>query len=304
MKVKNWKLKIFLTILSGGVFIFFFISPALASENQIWPITVSATIGEPKLTIFGYTSPQAFVELKGYRVSDSVIANKSGYFYFDRVFLPQPNPNYPEVCLTVIDRQSRISSFPTCLPPLPSILGEIKVGPVLLPPTLTLEKGEFLPGEQVKAQGATFPNSQVTIYLANEKPKDFLPSQILNFFISPTWAFFLPKYETKSDNNGNFEFNLPAQSPQNWRIYAAAKYLDSPSPKSANLAFRILGWWDWFWLIIKKILAIFWGFLKSNWWWLVIGGEIFLIFVLLKKRKKKTKALILPPPHEIIEKLP
>jgi len=289
------------------------LTSAQSSQSVSYEISISATIGEPKLTVFGWASPQALVELKGQRVSELAIADETGYFYFDRVFLPPPKPNYPEICLSVIDRSSRISSFPTCLPPLPPKLGEIRVGPVLLPPTLSLEEGEFLPGEQVKATGATFPKSKVKIFLANENfpsngkktvsLKPYIPKSLYSYIpkTAPVYAFSLPQYEIQSDEQGNFEFNLPASYPQNWKVYATAEFQGSPSPKSTSLSFKVLNWWEWFWRKIKNILLAAFFFLKPRWWLLVIGGEILLILLLWRKRRSpKQTALALLPPRNIL----
>jgi len=269
---------------------------AQSSKSASYEISISATIGEPKLTVFGWTSPQALVELKGQRVSELAVADETGYFYFDRVFLPPPKPNYPEICLSVVDRASRISSFPTCLPPLPPKLGEIRVGPVLLPPTLSLEKGEFLPGQQVKATGATFPKSKVKIFLANSASN--LASHLPG--VKEAYALFLPQYEIQSDQQGNFEFNLPASYPQKWKVYATAEFQGSPSPKSVSLSFRVLGWWAWFWKRAKEFLLAALALLKPHWWWLVIAGEILLILILWRKKTAKPNALALPPPRKLL----
>lgn len=283
--IRNWSLIFFFWIL-----LFSFPSLAFGAENpQSLQITIFATIGEPKLTLFGWTSPLSYVELRGQGVLEGVISRENGYFYFDRVFLPRANPNYPEICLSVIDRQSRLSAFPTCLPPLPSGPFEISVGPVLLPPTISLEKGEFLPGQQVVARGSTIPNSKVTIFLANNTPS---PKSLAGFplkGIGQAWAFGLPKYEIAADRSGNFEFNLPAQRPANWRVFASTEFLGSPSPKSTNLTFKVLSWWEWFWLTIKKLFLAILSFLKPNWWWLIIGGEILLILFLLRWRSGKNQ---------------
>jgi len=295
---------------------FLFPFPSLASENPSEiQITIWATIGEPKLTVFGWTSPQALVELKGQRVSELAIADETGYFYFDRVFLPPPKPNYPEICLSVIDRSSRISSFPTCLPPLPPKLGEIRVGPVLLPPTLSLEEGEFLPGQQVKATGATFPNSKVKIFLANETfhlRGEKSASRRIGVsaasggkhlggeFVKAVYAHFLPQYEIQSDENGNFEFNLPASYPQNWKVYATAEFQGSPSPKSVSLSFRVLSWRAWFWKKTKEFFLGILAFLKPHWWLLVIAAEVLLILILWRKKSQKPTALALPPARKLL----
>jgi len=284
---------------------------AQSSKSVSYEVSISATIGEPKLTVFGWTSPLALVELKGQRVSELVVADQNGYFYFDRIFLPRANPNYPEICLSVVDRQSRLSSFPTCLPPLPTGPFEIKVGPVLLPPTLSLEQGEFLPGQQVKASGATFPNSKVKIFLANEtfhlrgeKSRQFggtgVPAagggkHLGGEFVKAVYAFSLPQYEIQSDEQGNFEFNLPAGRPASWKVFAAAEYQSSPSPKSNSLNFKVLGWWEWLWWQAKRGLLVILAFFKPNWWWLIIGAEIWLIAWLWKRRKASSKESQLQP---------
>jgi len=278
---------------------------ATAENPQSYQITVSATIGESRLTLFGWTSPQSLVELQGQRVSESVIANDQGYFFFDRILLPAPRsprsasgvgevePTYPELCLTSIDTQSR-ASFPTCLPPLPRQLAgsfDMSIGPVLLPPTLNLSKGSFLPNEQAIAQGLTIPNSEVNIFLAN----NLTPS--LRFsFIPSVYAYFIPRYQIKADANGHFEFNLPAGPPAggaSWRVFATATHLGLPSPKSNTLTFRILGWWEWLLAQIKLILGLIVGLAKPYWWQIIIFLEIGILLVVKRKmqsEKRKTTA--------------
>lgn len=250
-------------------------------------ITVSAAIGEPKLNVFGYTAPSAQVELRGSRVAEEVTSNGKGYFFFDRVFLPQlrTESTYPELCLITIDNQKRFS-FPTCLPPLPFGLYEITVGPVLLPPTISLEQGNFLPGEQIAARGQTIPDSKVAIFLANNFP-------LQQGLIPSAYAHFLPSYQIRSNSKGEFEFNLPAEKPATWRLFAAARYLGSPTPKSNSLTFKVLNWWQRLWERIKAILGLFLGFLKPHLWQLFILAEIIVIFYLLwrhRRSKKSTEA--------------
>ena len=275
---------------------------ATAENPQSYQITVSATIGESRLTLFGWTSPQSLVELQGQRVSESVIANDQGYFFFDRILLPAPRsprsasgvgevePTYPELCLTSIDTQSR-ASFPTCLPPLPLGSFDISIGPVLLPPTLSLSKGNFLPNEQVIAQGLTIPNSEVNIFLANN-----LTHSLRFSFIPSVYAYFIPRYQIKADANGHFEFNLPSSPPTSgtsWKVFAAATHLGSPSPKSNTLTFRILGWWEWLLAQIKLILGLIVGLAKPYWWQIIIFLEIGILLVVKRKmqsEKRKTTA--------------
>lgn len=142
-------------------------------------------------------------------------------------------------------------------------------------------------------------NPYTPISLNFYNPK-FLLSHLEGGLIKKTYAHFLPQYEIESDQNGNFEFNLPASYPQNWKVYATAEFQGSPSPKSTSLSFKVLSWWEWFWRKIKNILLAIFALLKPHWWILVIAFEILLIFLLWRKKPQKPKALTLPPPRKII----
>ena len=173
-----------------------------------------------------------------------------------------------------------------------------------------------MPGQQVKASGATFPKSKVKIFLANEtfhlrgeksaSRRTGLPAaggeeHLGGEFVKAVYAFSLPQYEIQSDEQGNFEFNLPASYPQNWKVYAAAEFQGSPSPKSTSLSFKVLNWWEWFWRKIKIFFLGIFALLRPHWWILVIGGEILLILLLWrKKRSPKQTALALPSPRNIL----
>jgi len=260
---------------------FVFPSSTQAITNPVsYEITVSASIGEGRLTLFGYTSPQALVQLEGRQVAEEVIAGENGFFFFDRVFLPKPSPQYPELCLSSIDTQSRIS-FPNCLPPLPTGPFNISIGPVLLPPTFTLTKGSFLPQEQVVASGLTIPRSNVMIYLANDVTRKSLFSRL----VPETFAYNLPQYQTQADENGRFEFNLPTIKRSNWKIFAGALWQNFPTPKSNTLSFKIQSWLDWFLSRITSLLRAVLRLTKPYLWLVVILLEIIMAIWLLVKRK-------------------
>ncbi len=260
---------------------------AATFTNPSYEVKISATIGEPKLTVFGYSSPNSLVKLEGERVSEQTIAGKDGYFFFDRIFLPNPNPDYPELCLTAIDTQSRLS-FPTCLPELPLGLYLTEIGPVLLPPTISLEKGVFLSSEQIKAQGLTIPNCPVNIFLANKSSST--KNNFWSFeFVPKAEAYFIPQYQITSDENGYFEFNLPSQKQTDWKMFAGADFRQSPTPKSNTLTFAIIPWWQWF---LRQILRAFIGFLKllKPSFWLIILVELIIVVVLFKEHHKAKQA--------------
>jgi hypothetical protein len=259
---------------------FVFPSSTQAITNpQSYELTVSASIGKGRLTLFGYTSPQALVQLGGRQVAEEVIAEENGFFFFDRIFLPKPNPQYPELCLTSIDTQSRIS-FPNCLPPLPTGPFDMSIGPVLLPPTFTLTKGSFLPKEQIVAAGLTIPNSNVMIYLANDARKKSLLSRL----VPETFAYNLPQYQTQSDQNGRFEFNLPTIKRANWKIFAGANWQSFPTPKSNTLNFKIQSWWEWFLSKINSLLRAILSLLRPFLWLVIILLELIIVTILANKK--------------------
>jgi len=264
-------------------FLLLFLIPSQANATDIsYEIKVSASIGEPKLILFGYSSPQSLVQLQGNRVDEQVIADEKGYFLFDRVFLPLPNPEYPELCLTATDTQSR-ASFPTCLPRLPIGNYIISVGPVLLPPTVSLDKGIFITKEQIKAQGLTIPNSEVNIFLANDRSKFKQLS-----LVKSAHAYNLPSYKIVSDQNGYFEFNLPSEEQSSWKMFAGTNFLNSPTPKSNTLNFKIIPWWLWFMRMTYQAFIGLLGLLKPS-FWLIILLEVMAIFYLLRKHRQKKK---------------
>jgi len=283
MKIKIPILLAILLIFELLTFAFPLFTQAITNPVS-YEINVSASIGEGKLTLFGYTSPNALVQLDGQRVSEEVIAGQNGYFFFDRIFLPRPNPQYPELCLTSIDTQSRLS-FPTCLPPLPTGPFDISVGPVLLSPTLSLSKGSFLPKEQIVAEGLTIPNSEVIIYLANDAAKKSFISRL----VPAAFAYTLPQYKTQANQNGHFEFNLPTIKKANWKIFAGANWQNSPTPKSNTLNFKIQSWLDWFLSKIISLLRAVLGVLRPFLWLIVIMIEVLVVSLLINKHLRKIK---------------
>jgi hypothetical protein len=284
-----WLRLAFYSLLFACYFLFLPLQADAITNPVSYQITVSASIGESRLTLFGYTSPQALVQLEGQQVAEEVVAEQNGFFFFDRIFLPKPNPQYPELCLTSIDTQSRIS-FPNCLPPLPTEPFNINIGPVLLPPTFTLAKGSFLPKEQIVAEGLTIPNSEVMIYLANDMAKKSFISRL----VPAAFAYTLPQYQTQADQNGRFEFNLPTIKKASWKIFAGANWQNSPTPKSNTLNFKIQSWWEWFWARIKWLFGVVLGLSRPFLWLMAVLIELIVIVALLvyKKRRQLVSHLI------------
>lgn len=204
-------------------------------------VYITASIGEPRLTLYGYTSPFATVFLQGSGLFAEEMANSEGYFIFENLFVLQKVADY---CLYAEDREKRTSN-PICLPALPEGSFVVTVGPVILPPTVSLSKGSYLPGENVFASGETIPNSEVEIALFR---KEHSP-----LFVRRIYAFSLPEYKINADKNGYFSFNLPSFSANNYRLFANCLWKNRETPRSNTLNFKILTIWEWILEEIKKV---------------------------------------------------
>jgi hypothetical protein len=226
---------------------FFFANPVIAVPS----VRVTASIGKNRVTITGYSSPHCLIELTSPRVFASVYSNPDGYFIFDRTLLPN-DPG--ELCLSAVDDSHRRSN-PVCIPPPPPSNYQTDIGPILLSPTLTLDKDQIKPNSTTIASGQGIPNSPVNIYLYQIDSKALI-------FPQSVQAFSLPIFTTKSDSSGNYSFNLPTVYSSNYRLYSSVIYQNDPSAKSNTLTYHLP--------------SLFWLFWQQN-SWLVITLAIFII---------------------------
>ena len=236
---------------------------------------ISASVGERKLTIFGWAPSESKITVDGISVYDSVAAAKDGYFVISGIFLPT-RTLYPEICLQAQDSQGRTTQ-PTCIPALPVGQYYYEVGPVLLSPTLSLEKGEIIKGEQAVAYGKVTPQTQVDIFLAREKTA----ANGLFSLVRTAFAYNIPKYQIKSDENGDFEFNLPTQDTDKWLVFAGANIQGSPSAKSNTLTFNIHPGIYYLWILLERLLALIRPYLL----YFVILIEVLILIPLLKRNR-------------------
>ncbi|MCX6704309.1 MAG: hypothetical protein NTZ07_02575 [Candidatus Woesebacteria bacterium] len=228
-------------------------------------VTISASIGEPVLRLWGYGPSNSRVELSGYGVTDFTYAATDGYYEFSKAYLPSPKDLlYPELCLTGIDLTGR-STPPTCIPALPASLFSYDIGPVILPPTISLDAGSVTPATQTAASGITIPNSEVKIVLAEgDKPKTLAGFSLAR----EAKAYYIPDYTVKSDSRGYFSFNMPDTTPDKWRVFAITSYSPgATSPKSNTLTFEVTS---------PTITAI------GNFWKLILSLLTLPILILLE----------------------
>lgn len=265
--MKNYLNKIFLFI-TLVIFLTGVINDAATEEkNRIAGASISTKptsvdvdvfIGEYHFTLFGYSSPQAKISLSGMGIYDETVADKQGYFEFKNRFSPF-SPR--EACLTAQDQFGRLSA-PLCLPSFPTSYN-ITIGPVIMPPTLSLDKNNYWLGDEIIAAGQTIPNSEVDLSIFTQTSSKF-------HLIKPVNAFFFPALEAYADEKGNFSLALPSSKPETLRLFAQTNFQQNPSSESIKLTFKILPWWM---IFIQIFLALF-SLIKSRLWEIIITAEI------------------------------
>lgn len=212
-----------------------FPSKLLAYSNTK-PVNISASIEENRVTIYGYTSPIARVELSSTKVFAVTFSDEFGYFEFDKTILPK-NPS--DLCLTATDDSSR-QSTPVCIPPPPPTNYHTDIGPIILPPTITIENDTIKPNSTTATSGQSIPNSPIDIYL-------YQIDTNAPIFPKSVQAFGLPIFSTISDALGNYSFNLPTAYATNYRLYSTVKFGEDFSPKSNTLNYKLPSLWWLFW---------------------------------------------------------
>lgn len=226
-------------------------------------------IGDYRFTLFGYTSPFAVVSFDGQGIHDETIANSKGYFEMANRFSPF-SPR--EACLSSKDQLGRISS-PVCLPPFPTKY-TVSIGPVIIPPTLSLDKDVYYVDDQIKLSGQTVPNSEVnlSVFTKDSPPKG--QSFIRTDLIKTVEAFSFPELASKSDSAGNFSLSLPSGNPQSFRIFAQTDFKKDQSGESIKLNFQVYP----VWMVIVKFFSFIVGAIKSRLVEIMIALELAYLF--------------------------
>ncbi|MCX7956119.1 MAG: hypothetical protein N2593_03415 [Patescibacteria group bacterium] len=241
-------------------------------KEHIFQIKNFALIGEFHFTLYGYTSPFADVYFSGQGIADQTTADKNGYFEFKNRFSPF-SPR--EACLSSKDQLGRISA-PICLPPFPTQYN-VNIGPVIIPPTISLDKKNYFIGDKVILTGQTIPNSKINMSLFVDQEKNFL--SLFNKInpIKEVNAFSISSLDIKSDNMGNFSISLPSSKAQNYRLFTQVDYQEKKSPNSLILKLNI----EPIWFIIIKILFFLINIIKSRILEIIILSEILFLILYL-----------------------
>ena len=254
-------------------------------------INNSVSIGEFHFNLYGYTSPQAVVTIDGQGIYDQSVSDNNGYYQFANRFSPF-SPR--EACLSSKDQFGRVSSS-ICLPPFP-VKYDVNIGPVIIPPTISLDKDVYYIGDKIILSGQTIPNSEVNLsmFTKNKTIGDKLLSTSL---VKPVDAFTFPNISTKSDNKGNYSLSLPSQISQRYNIFSQTQYQKNSSPNSIKLNFNVYP----IWMIILQFFGFICSLIKPRLIELSIILELLIVsyFIYNQLLKHSQKAIVLRPKENI-----
>lgn len=245
-------------------------------------------IGDYRFTLFGWTSPFAVVSFDGQGIHDQTISDSTGYFEMANRFSPF-SPR--EACLSSKDQFGRISS-PVCLPPFPTKY-TVSIGPVLIPPTISLDKDIYYMDDQVKLSGQTIPDSEVNLSVFTKN------GQTLSL-VRPVEAFSFPDLTAKSDSKGNFSLSLPSSNPQSFRLFAQTDFKNDESGESIKLNFRVYP----VWMVIIRFLMFLLEAIKARLLEILIALEIIYLFWFMSRYwlhpYRLNRAIMIRPEEPIV----
>lgn len=247
-------------------------SAVLSLSQQTGTVpNITARVGEYQIgKLTGWTSPFSEVQLTGQALARKTVANVIGFFSFEQVPIRK---DFGELCLTSQD-VNQLPGSPVCLSPPPGS-DNIEIRDVLLSPTISIQGENINYGETAKASGMTYPNSDVQVYIFSDSSlsvTNLLSLVALKLSPSGVYATGFPVYKIKSNQNGYFEFNLPATNLSLNRIFVSSLfnndfYDNATSPKSFTLIYKIFRNINLLILLLVFLLAT-------------------IIFLLLNNRKK------------------
>jgi len=262
-------------------------------KSQSTDIVNSAFIGEFRFSLYGYTSPYAVVNFEGMGIFDQTTADGQGYFQFKNRFSPFSKR---EACLSSKDQFGRLSS-PVCLPPFP-VNYSVSIGPVIMPPTVSLDKKDYFMGDQVMLSGQAVPNTEVKLSVFGEDKDSRGLLADFHGLIRPVEASSFPQLNIKSDSKGNFSINLPSSNPEKFRLFAQTDFKKSISANSVKLSLEVLP----IWMIIVKFFLFLFSLIKPRLLEILIIAEIIYIIYIIKGHIN-SRAIVLYESHlPVVEK--
>lgn len=269
-----------------------FIYPLLIYSSQITDVTskVSATISAGSFSLYGYAPSNSNVSISGIGLSDETKAEKNGYFEFKDLYSPIV-PGH-ETCLTAKDALGRTTN-PVCIPPIPENKFT-EIGPVLLPPSISLSKADYFKGDEITFSGQSIPNSEVNLSMFVDKK---------NFgFIPVTYAYSIPEVKGTTDEKGNYSITMPSSRVENYRVFSQLKMNQDFSPNSNIVRIKVLPYWMFIIIFFKYLFEVF----KQRLLEIIILSQIIAVGIFITRWKlhphkiMAQRAIVLRDKHPII----
>ena len=223
-------------------------NPKIATGLDLYQsnaVQISASIPDNYIILTGYSSSNAKIEIESPTAYSETYSDQTGFFKFDHILLPKNTNN---LCLTATDTSLR-KSTPLCLPPLTLSKYINVIGPVLLPPTITLDTAKVDAYSTTFISGESIPNSSISIHLYQTKDNAHL-------IVKPVEAFSFPILTTQSDSDGNYSFSIPTTYASDYRLYSSVNFQDNFSPKSNTLTYRLPSNFSYLTLLLISLFII------------------------------------------------
>ncbi|MFH1561116.1 MAG: hypothetical protein ABID04_00865 [Patescibacteria group bacterium] len=257
-------------------------------------VAVSAYIGGFLFDLEGLTSPWAKVDFYSTEGNIDVhtMANEEGIFYFNSILAPLQTGDF---CFLSYDTDQTANN-PLCFPaPMPQTKTVIKG--IILSPSLSISQGIFKQNEMVQANGRTFPNAQIEVYLFEEERSWW--REIIDVVVPVAFARQGPGLEITADNKGDFAFNLPTQKSSQWRFFVGPKLEnENMVSKSNTLEFTALSWWQWFLLqLFTKINQLLKWLFRTllDWKTVILLLSVSIAFIASRLLRRRPPPKPLPP---------
>ncbi|MFH1827088.1 MAG: hypothetical protein ABH812_01480 [bacterium] len=247
--------------------VFFTLSPTVSSSEMFEnSLKMSVFIGTGSFSLFGYAPSNSSVTLSGIGILSETFADKNGYFEFKDQLSPII-PGY-ETCLSAKDNLGRTTN-PVCIPPIP-VNKYTEIGPILLPPTISLNKTDHFTGDDITFSGQSVPNSEVNLSMFVDKRITLIPV---------SHAYSIPEIIAQTDDKGNYAITLSSTRNENYRVFSQLKKDQDFSANSNTLRIKVYPYWMFILIFLKYLFSVF----KNNLLGIIIISQIIAVAIFLTR---------------------
>ncbi len=217
------------------------INNVLGIESEV---DVSAFIGRGKFSVFGYAPSNSLVTLSGIGLYSETYSQENGFFEFNNQYLPIA---LSEPCISAKDHLGRLTT-PVCLPSIPKNYNP-RIGPFLLPPTISVDKQDYFKGDEVVFSGQAITGSKVNLSMFTDKVSSSLSMSV--------YAYTIPEISAETDNFGNYSIILPSSKIESFRVFVQSNVNNEMTPKSNTIRIKILPLWMYFIMFLGYLWQVF-----------------------------------------------